>query len=105
MTTVRFYESDNEICGFNIIGHCSQSSFDLNGKLVCAAVSSAAYMAVNTLTDVIGARVSAKISEAQMKVLLISGIEKSQSILKGFKNHIEQLSKQYENNLKIISEV
>ncbi|MDO4742589.1 MAG: ribosomal-processing cysteine protease Prp [bacterium] len=105
MTTVRFYKSDNAICGFNIIGHSSESCSDFNGKLVCAAVSSAAYMTVNTLTEVIGAKVSAKISEAQMKVLLISGIEKSQPILKGFRIHIEQLSQQYESNLKIISEV
>ncbi|MBR5113364.1 MAG: ribosomal-processing cysteine protease Prp, partial [Clostridia bacterium] len=59
MTQVRFYIDENRLTGFEISGH---SCFALKGSdIVCAAISSAAIMAANTITEVIGDR--ADISE------------------------------------------
>ncbi len=40
--------------GFNLKGHSTADAEDEIGKLVCASISSAAYLTVNTITDVIG---------------------------------------------------
>lgn len=50
MTTVTFLKSDDIICGFEISGH---SDFAEEGSdIVCAAISSAAYMTANTVTEI-----------------------------------------------------
>ena len=53
MIQVEFSVHDHAPVGFCISGHAGAGS--AGRDIVCAAVSSAAYMAANTLTDVIGA--------------------------------------------------
>ncbi|MBQ0110828.1 MAG: ribosomal-processing cysteine protease Prp, partial [Oscillospiraceae bacterium] len=50
MTTVRFLYTNKELTGFEISGHATKNENDINGKAVCAAVSSSAYMTANTIT-------------------------------------------------------
>ena len=52
MLNIKFCILKNgNIVGFRIIGHCG---YDISGKdIVCAAVSSAVYMLINTFTDVL----------------------------------------------------
>ncbi len=77
--------------------------FAENGRdVVCAAVSSAAYMAANTITDVIGADAVAKAGEASMSVKLNQPDEQAENVLKGLEIHLTELSKQYPQNIKII---
>ena len=86
-------------------GHSSRSNSDFEGKLVCSAVSSAAYMAVNTLTEIVGASLSIEQDDALLNIKVQSKLEECQVTLKGFKLHITQLQKQYKNNIQIITEV
>lgn len=101
MTGVKFLADDKNMIGFEISGHCSVDSDDEIGKIVCAAVSSAAYMAANTITDIIGDKAEAEIDEAKMHFVVSSPTQSSINVLNGLRLHLEQLSGQYSNNIKI----
>ena len=101
MTSVKFLADTKCIYGFEISGHCSKDSDDETGKIVCAAVSSAAYMAVNTITDIIGDKADIKLDDALMKFQVSSPSQESIKILEGLKLHLTELSGQYSNNIKI----
>jgi len=91
--------------GFSVKGHCSANVNDEEGKLVCAAVSSAVYLTVNTITEVVGDKANITEKDGEMTVKLSSVSEGSKTVLEGFKIHILQLSKQYPRCIKVNSEV
>ena len=91
--------------GFNIKGHSTSDASDEIGKLVCASISSAAYLSVNTITDVIGDKAEIDLDDGKMVLRLCSVSKESANLLKGFKLHLLQLSEQYPNCIKVISEV
>ena len=100
MIKVRFSVGNRQLKGFEISGH---AMFAESGRdVVCAAVSSAAYMAANTITDVIGADAVAQVGEALMSVKLNQPNEQAEVVLKGLEIHLTELSKQYPQNIKII---
>ncbi len=105
MTEIKFYKQGGLITGFEITGHSTSSVNDFEGKLVCSAVSSAAYMAANTLLDVIKAEAVTDVNDGYMLVKLSSKLEESQITLNGFLIHSNELAKQYRNYLKVYSEV
>ena len=94
------------IKGFHITGH---SDFSESGSdIVCAAVSSAAYMTANTLTEIIGIEPEIEESDGDMylKIATDEEIQKSQEILRGFLLHLNALSEQYQKYIKVsITEV
>ena len=100
MTKVKLFPN-----GFSVKGHCSADMNDEEGKLVCAAVSSAVYLTVNTITDVIGDKADISISDGDMTLKLSTVSDYSKKALEGFKIHILQLSQQYPNCIKVNSEV
>ena len=91
--------------GFTVKGHCTADSEDLDGKLVCAAVSSAAYMAANTITDVICDKALAFESDGQMAVTVKDPSDKTKAVLDGFALHMKQLEEQYKGCVKVYLEV
>lgn len=105
MTTVRFFGSGAQLTGFCLNGHAGKNAEDENGRLVCAAVSSAAYMTANTLSEIIGARLNAKVEDGFMRVLVLTKAEQCNPLLQGFKLHMEQLEKQYKGSITVHSEV
>jgi len=88
-----------DLQGFIINGHANFG--DSGEDIVCAAVSSAAYMAANTITEVIHANAEICINQSgMMKVKLLGKeIARSQDILKGFKQHLLSLEEQYPKNI------
>lgn len=70
--------------------------------VVCAAVSSAAYMAANTVTEIIGAKAFASVSEAKMRLTVNEANEQTETVLKGLRLHLSELSKQYPENIRVI---
>ena len=52
MIRATFYKKGNKSCGFEISGHSGYA--EQGSDIICASVSSAAYMAVNTVTEIIG---------------------------------------------------
>ncbi len=100
MIRVKFLIGNRQLKGFEISGH---AMFAESGKdIICAAVSSAAYMAANTITDVIGADAESKAEDGAMSVTLNQTDELTEAVLKGLELHLTELSKQYPENIKII---
>ena len=105
MTKVQFFEQGGRLTGFSLSGHSSADANDETGKLVCAAVSSAAYFAANTITDVIGAKASVSVTDAAMRLRVQNPDPRTDAVLAGLKLHLEQLSAQYESKIKLTTEV
>ncbi len=88
--------ANGELVGFRITGH---SGFAESGSdIVCASISSVAYMVANTITDVI--RVSAEIDVNEDNGdMLLRVFQKDatacRDILQGFKLHMLALEEQY----------
>lgn len=102
MTSVKFLADKNSLYGFEISGHSSFDCDDEVGKIVCAAVSSAAYMAANTIIEIIGDKTEALVDEAKMCIKVSNPSECTIKVLEGLKLHLTELSDQYSNNIKII---
>ena len=100
MTYVRFSSR-----GFTMTGHCTADEDDEIGRLVCATVSSAAYMTVNTITDVICDKADVSVDDGKMILKVKDPSEKSLAILEGFKIHMQQLEEQYKDCIKVYLEV
>ena len=102
MTRLKFFKnSKNQYIGFECIGHSgySQSGSDI----VCAAVTSAALMSINTITDVLMVNpmsARAEYGEIFLRVAVKDAGNVS-SILKGLKLHLENLEEQYPQNIKV----
>ncbi len=94
-----------QIYGFSVSGHSSVDCDDEEGKILCSAVSSAAYMAANTISEIIGDNIDATVDDALMVIKVKNPSAGSVAVLKGFKLHIEQLCLQYNDRISILSEV
>lgn len=93
-----FTQPDGELIGFRVTGHNGNAGQDI----ICAAVSSAAYMTANTVTDVIHADAKIAVEDGYMLVRVLPGQAKScRSIFEGFKLHMQGLEEQYPNNIKV----
>lgn len=93
MIKVVFYEKDNLICGFRMAGH---SGFDEEGRdIICASVSSGAYLTANTLTEIVGATADITVEDGLMEFILKDKLHESQSHLQGLKLHIHSLAQDY----------
>ena len=99
MTKVKFFDDGN---GFEIVGHSSKNCNDEVGKIVCSAVSSAAYMAANTITEIIGDKAEVLIDDAKMYFCVKNPSVSSRQVIKGLELHLKELSGQYGNNITIL---
>ncbi len=92
---------ERDILGFHIKGH---SGFDSSGRdIICAFVSSAAYMTANTVTEIIGADAVAEDNDGEMLVRVEKkDAEKCRIIFEGLKLHLINTEEQYPNYLKVI---
>ncbi len=105
MTRVKFLSKDEGLYGFEIKGHSSSNADDFEGKIVCAAVSSVAYMTANTITEIIGDKCNVIVDDAIMRISVTTPCEKTIAVLGGLKLHLTELSKQYSKRIKITTEV
>ncbi len=97
MTKVTFFGGENRFSGFTVTGHCTADSRDTEGRLVCAAVSSAVYMAANTLTDVENAVCDITENDGFLSLKVEKETAGTQTVLRGLYIHLLQLSEQYSN--------
>lgn len=100
MIKVTFFGTD-PVYGFHIMGHS-----DMNPKgpeILCAAVSSAAYMTANTVTDVIGIKpvLLDKDGNMYLKVKTDSEAERCRDLFDGLRLHLRTIAKQYPKYLKV----
>ncbi|MBQ8574499.1 MAG: ribosomal-processing cysteine protease Prp [Clostridia bacterium] len=100
MIKARFFTTDNKICGYEISGH--SGSAEAGQDIICAFVSSAAYMAANTLTEIVKAKADIDVSDGFMSVQIQSKLSEAQQILEGLRLHLESLAGDYPDNIKVI---
>ncbi len=105
MTIVKFLSDGAETIGFSLEGHSSCDCDDEEGKIVCSAVSSAVFMAANTITEIVGDDCDIDVSDAKFYLKDKTVSSAGSVILKGLKLHLTELSSQYPNKIKILTEV
>ena len=100
MTTAKFLFSDDTIVSFEVSGH---SGYAEEGEdIVCSAVSSAIYMAANTIIEIMKLNPEAEVRDGYLKIQMNSDdARKSKVITDGLYLHLSQLQSQYPNNLKL----
>ncbi|MEE1076595.1 MAG: ribosomal-processing cysteine protease Prp [Acutalibacteraceae bacterium] len=88
--------ANGDLVGFRITGH---SGFAESGSdIVCSAISSAAYMTANTVTEIIKVSAEIDVNEADGGMLLRvfqKDATACRDILQGFKLHMLALEEQY----------
>lgn len=76
---------------------------DLGEDIVCASVSSAAYMTANTLTEIV--KVKTEVEDANdgiMKIVVSTADrDKAKYFLEGLRLHITELEKMYPRNIRV----
>ncbi|MBO5420735.1 MAG: ribosomal-processing cysteine protease Prp [Clostridia bacterium] len=100
MIKARFFTEDNLICGYEISGH--SGSAEAGQDIICAFVSSAAYMAANTLSEIVGAEIEAEVADGYMNIRVVSELSEAQQILEGLRLHLRSLAGDYPDNIKVI---
>ncbi len=105
MINAIFTVKGDYVLGFEISGH---SDFSEQGSdVVCSAVSSAAYMTANTITEVQQLNAEITVNDGFMKLNLSQQDAKTaEVIMNGFLLHLNALKEEYKEFIKVkISEV
>lgn len=105
MTKISFYGKKGSFSGFLAKGHSSADENDTEGKLLCAAVSSAVYLTANSLTDVFDKACVISAEDGFFKLSVKEPDMISSKLIEGLYIHIKQLSEQYPSRIRIITEV
>ena len=100
MIRATFLNRNGALCGFDIQGHAGQA--EQGRDIVCAAVSSAAYLTANSLSEVCGCQITAKEQEGHLRVSVVSGDETAvRIVLQGQRLHLEGLCAQYPQYIQL----
>ena len=98
MIRVTVYEHKKVPYGIALQGHAGAGSE--GNDIVCAAVSSAVYMAVNTVTDVIGVPTEIEVRDGYLKMVVSTEVQaQCETILRGLVLHLTALAEQYPKNI------
>ncbi len=104
MIRITFTKCDGLITGFECKGHSDTAEY--GSDVLCAFVSSACFMACNTVTEVIGIKADTGTADGYMRLDIKESPTRAQDILNGLLLHLTELKKDYPDNIKvIISEV
>ena len=101
MIRVRYKTAGGLLTGFTLSGHAGAG--DHGQDIVCAAVSSAAYMTANTVTDVIGATADVTVNDGYMDLTVTDNVIGCQDILSGFRLHLEAMQEQYPKRVHLMN--
>jgi uncharacterized protein YsxB (DUF464 family) len=104
MIRARFINKGGSIRSFEVSGHAGYA--DDGSDIVCASVSSAVQMAVNTITEVIGlaAEVNSDGNLIRLRLPKSDSGNKTaaaQAVINGLRLHLSILSEQYEETISI----
>ena len=95
-----FIKPEGDLVGFRLTGH--SGSGEEGSDIICAAVSSAAYLAANTVTEVIGAEAQVAAEEGYMLVRIPAKAARDCRVLfAGFKLHLLGLEEQYPESINV----
>ncbi|HIZ20951.1 MAG TPA: ribosomal-processing cysteine protease Prp [Firmicutes bacterium] len=105
MTRSNFQRRHGILTGFTLSGHSGAG--EQGQDIVCAAVSSAAYMTANTLTEIFRFAAEVSVQDGRMTVTLPEKqAAQCRELMEGFLLHLTELQKQYPENIQVsITEV
>ncbi len=106
MINVKFFHSQNGVpSGFSFKGHAGYAAH--GSDIVCAAISSVAYMTANTIIEIMGVEADVTVKDDGEMTLKVpeESAEKTKELLLGLELHINELKKQYPKNVTITTEV
>ncbi len=106
MINVKFFRSQNDApLGFSFKGHAGYAAH--GSDIVCAAISSVAYMTANTIIEIMSIDADVDVNENGEMTLRVpeESAEKTKELLLGLELHINELGKQYPKNVTITTEV
>ena len=101
MICAEFFTSHSgSLLGFHIHGHSGMA--EAGSDVLCAFVSSAAYMAANTITEILGIDAQATDGEGDMLVRVKENdAEACRVVLEGLLLHLKNTEEQYPKFLKV----
>ncbi|MGN0550374.1 MAG: ribosomal-processing cysteine protease Prp [Acutalibacteraceae bacterium] len=101
MISVIFYNTENgDLLGFRIKGHSGYA--EEGSDVICAAVSSAAQMTANTVTDVLNVFAEVVMKDAQLSLRIFQKDAKTcRDVLMGLKLHLCLLEEQYPDYISV----
>ncbi len=100
MVRCAFFGSDGNLTGFRITGHAGAGTKGTD--IVCAAVSSAAYLVANTVTDVLHVPAQIQVEDGLLQLSLPQeGQASCQPLLQGLALHLSALSKDYPDHMAL----
>ncbi len=100
MTTAKFLFSDDTVVSFELSGHSGAG--ECGTDIVCSAVSSAVYMAANTIIEIMKISPETVVRDGYLKLEMnLDDARKSKVITDGLYLHLSELQGQYPNNLKL----
>ena len=98
MTQVSFTEASGKITAFILSGHSMAAEY--GSDIVCAAVSSAVYMAANTITEILGVRADITVRDGYFQLAVaLNDAEKCAPITQGLRLHLSELARQYPDHI------
>ena len=101
MITVSFHTEGSRIVGFDVHGHSGLAP--AGEDILCAAVSSAAYMTANTVLEILHITpISLRAEDGEMLFRVSDTDARTcRSLFEGFKLHLLGLEEQYPENLQV----
>ena len=100
MTKAKFLFSEDVIVSFELSGHSGAG--EEGTDIVCSAISSAIYMAANTIIEIMKLNPETVVRDGYLKIQMNSeDARKSKVITDGLYLHLSELQNQYPNNLKL----
>ena len=101
MIRVRFHTANDALIGFTLDGHAGAGEHGQD--IVCAAVSSAAYMTANTVLEIIGAKAEVTVDDGYLSVTVTDRITDCQDVLSGFRLHIQAHAEEYPKAVQLMN--
>ena len=98
MVHVTLFSRDGALCGFRMKGHAGGTA---GHDIVCAAISSAALLAANTITEVCGCRAVTRQRDGYLLLSIAEG-DRGGDILEGLYLHLQALRRQYPRKLALV---
>ena len=101
MTKIAFIHSEGVLVGFDAHGHTGYA--DAGEDIVCAAVSSAAYLTANTITDILHIPAEIDVGEGEMRLRIREekDLSRCRDCLAGFRLHMTGLEEQYPDCISV----
>lgn len=100
MILTKFFLLEKKLVGFEISGHSGYA--EQGSDIVCASVSSCAYMVANTVTEIYHVKSDIEFDKGFLSFSVPpSDAELLQPLFEGFRLHLKSLAEEYKGFLKV----